>query len=205
MVVIVDYGMGNLNSVRKALEVLGADAVISNKKSDLENADRIILPGVGAFGQGMKNLKELGLIDALKKEVLEKKKPFLGLCLGMQLIAKNSTELGFNDGLGWLDAEVRSLAEKSRTIKIPHIGWNEITFKPESPLFIGFQNKPAFYFVHSYHVICNSESDVAATCDYGLTFTAAINKDNIFGTQFHPEKSQTVGLQVLKNFLDWKR
>ena len=204
MLVVVDYGMGNLNSVAKAFESLRADVVISNQVHDLEKAKRIVLPGVGAFAEGIKNLKALGLTEALREQVLERGKPFLGLCLGMQLIARDSFEMGHHQGLGWIDATVKPL-ELSDDLKSIHIGWNDISPIVEFPLFAGLGNGPNFYFVHRYHVLCKDESVVSATCRYGQTFVAAIQKDNIYGVQFHPEKSQETGLALLRNFLRWER
>lgn len=196
-IVIINYGMGNLRSVQKAFEKLGFDAVISNKLEVIKNADKIVLPGVGAFGDAMKNLKDLGLIELLNEEVLVKKKPFLGICLGMQLIAKQSEEFGEHQGLGWLDAKIVKFAQSD--LKIPHVGWNEISFDKKSALFENIPDKKDFYFVHSYYFKADREFCIA-TCNYGIDFICAVQKENIFATQFHPEKSQTHGLEILKNF-----
>lgn len=203
MLVIIDYKMGNIRSVAKAFEILGADAIISNKIEDLKKAERLVLPGVGAFSDGMKNLKELGLMESLNEEVIKNKKPFLGLCLGMQLIARESEEFGKHKGLGWLNAEIKEFKFEDKSLKIPHVGWNNINIKKAGELFDGIKNGAEYYFVHSYCMSCN-EDITTATCDYGIEFVAAVQKGNIFATQFHPEKSQTAGLKLLKNFLNWK-
>ena len=188
-VVVVDYGMGNVRSVAKAFELLGAKVVISSQAKEIKQADFIVLPGVGAFAQGMANLKKLGLISGLRQAVLKNKKPFLGICLGMQLLARDSEEFGRHKGLGWIDASVKPLESIDKKIKVPHVGWNNIKFSANCPFFKNIKQDSDLYFVHSYHLVCDLASDVAATCDYGIKFTAAINRDNIFATQFHPEKS----------------
>ncbi len=201
MIVIVDYGMGNLFSVKNALESLGVEVVISRNPEDLKRSDRIILPGVGAFPDGMKNLKESGIIPALEEEVLRKKKPFLGICLGMQLLGSVGEEYKETAGLGWLPGRVRRFQTDKKQFCIPHVGWNEVAAK-DNHLFKGLPN-PIFYFVHSYHLVPEDLSAVIATCDYGEIFAAAVQKENIFGVQFHPEKSQKDGLKVLENFLNY--
>ncbi len=202
-IAIVDYDMGNVASVQNALFSLGADALLTNNAEELKVAERIILPGVGAFGDGMANLRRLGLIDILSSEVIDKKKPFLGICLGMQLMAKESHEGGLHKGLGWIDGSVRYFGESVKNLKIPHVGWNDVYPREGSVLFKGLEKVPAFYFVHSYHLVCASDSVVSSTCDYGIKFTSSIRQHNLFGTQFHPEKSQRCGLKVLENFMNW--
>lgn len=199
MVVIIDYGMGNLFSVKNAFDAIGAESVISNDSKDLKKADKIILPGVGAFPDGMKNLKKRGFIEVLKKEVLEKEKPFLGICLGMQLLATDGEEHKLTKGLGWIPGHVRKFNVQNN-LRIPHMGWNDVFIKKENPLFESVKD-PVFYFVHSYHIVPKDSRVVIATCNYGEEFVAAIQKGNIFGVQFHPEKSQKCGLELLKNFL----
>lgn len=201
MTVVIDYGMGNLHSVSKALEVVGAKAVVTRDPQRLREAERIVLPGVGAFAQGMRHLKELNLIEALKEEVLVKKKPFLGICLGMQLTARMGEEGGPCDGLGWIDANVRRFDFDSKEFKVPHMGWNDVGFVRESPLFKGLRSPTTFYFVHSYHVVPQSHDCVVGVCEHGVVFAAAIGLENIHLVQFHPEKSQNNGLQVMENFL----
>ena len=194
--------MGNLRSVQKAFEKIGCDAVISNDHDTIEAADKIVLPGVGAFKDGMKHLTELGLVKLLTEEVFVKKKPFLGICLGMQLIAKKSYENGETKGLGWIEAEIMKFdfSNIDDRLKIPHVGWNEVKYKNRNILFQGIANANDFYFVHSYH-FSTEEDVVSSTTDYGFDFISSINKDNIFAFQFHPEKSQTSGLRILENFV----
>jgi len=201
MIAIVDYGMGNLRSVSKALDLLGFKNAVASEPEALENAERIILPGVGAFGDAMDNLREGGWIPKLENEVLAKRKPLLGVCLGMQLLAENSSENGKHDGLGWIKAGVRRFEIDEKKFKVPHVGWNDVTPSENSRLFKGMGQGKAFYFVHSYHAVCKDPKIVSATCEYGELFAAAIEKDNVCGTQFHPEKSQKWGLAVLRNFV----
>ena len=203
MIAIVDYGMGNLGSVRNMLKKIGAEACISADPGDIARADKLILPGVGAFDNGMQNLSSRGLIDILNEEVLNQKKPILGICLGAQLLTRRSEE-GTLPGLGWLNAEtIRfSFPDEKNHLKIPHMGWNEITIKRNNSLLCGFEETPRFYFVHSYHLHCLDQEDIIATSAHGIEFTAAVNRGNIWGTQFHPEKSHKFGLKVLINFAD---
>ncbi len=202
MIAIVDYGMGNLASIKKALEYVGAKVFLVNNPRELSRAEKIVLPGVGAFADGIGRLKSTGLFEELKKAVLEDKKKLFGICLGMQLLAKKSFEFGEHDGIGLIDAEVRKFDFTDRApLRVPHVGWNNVDFKIDSPYFKGIASGSDFYFVHSYHVVCENAGLVAATSDYGGTFTAAIVKDNIFATQFHPEKSQECGLKMLENFV----
>jgi imidazole glycerol-phosphate synthase subunit HisH len=199
MIAVVDYGMGNLRSVAKALEAIGGEPRVTRDASDLRAASHIVLPGVGAFAQCMANLRATQLVDVLDEEVRHKKKPFLGICLGMQLLARDSDEGGLHEGLGWLPASVHRLRGDGG-LKVPHIGWNDVRATPGTPLFTGVRH-PVFYFVHSYYVDCTDPQLVAATCDYGQTFPAAIVADNVCAVQFHPEKSQMNGLRFLQNFL----
>ena len=200
MIVIVDYGMGNLRSIYKALNRLDIEAKISANVHDIEAAGKLILPGVGHFGRGMQNLRERGMIDPLTRKVLKEKTPILGICLGMQLFCKSSEE-GASEGLGWLNAEtVRFDVQDKRQYKIPHIGWNSLAFRKEQPLFSGLQNRDLFYFVHSYHLVCHEDENVLSSTTYDYPFVSAVQKDNIVGTQFHPEKSRRIGLRILKNF-----
>src|SRR5215470_10712463 len=219
MVVVVDYGICNVRSVVKALELVGATVRVSSVRRDLEEAERIVLPGVGAFEHGMTNLAARGLIEPLADQVLGKGKPFLGICLGMQLLARTSHEFGVHEGLGWLPATVMAFALegegqsgegssgegfRARGLKVPHIGWTEVSLDRATPLFAGVSKAPSFYFVHSYHMVCDTTDLVAASAEYGVRFTAAVQRDNIFATQFHPEKSQDDGLRLLENFLQWQ-
>ena len=202
MILIVDYGMGNLRSVAKAFEAIGCSTLVSSDPRDFDRADRIVLPGDGAFGAGMAQLQRLGLIEPLRRAVGGEGKPFLGICLGMQLLAKTGWEHGRCEGLGWIDAEVRPLKEAAPTVRVPHIGWNGVRIQPGARLFHDLPKEPVFYFVHSYHVCCTERHAIAGMCDYGVLFVAAIEYENVFATQFHPEKSQQVGLQVLRNFVN---
>jgi glutamine amidotransferase len=204
MICIIDYGMGNLLSVRHAVESLGATVKICNNPEELGEAERLILPGVGAFRDCIGNLRSRGFADVLTHLVLERRKPILGICLGMQVMASTGFEGGEYSGLGWLAAEVVRLQPNPPALRIPHIGWNDVESRPGSPLFKGLPPTPCFYFVHSYHMKCRNPEEVDATCDYGGVFTCAVRKGNIFATQFHPEKSQDHGLKFLENFLRWR-
>lgn len=202
-ILIIDYGMGNLQSVANAFEAIGEKVLVSNKKSDIDDAEKIVLPGVGAFEIGMQNLRKSGIIGILKKNVLVKKKPFLGICLGMQLLASKGRENGLYAGLDWIQGTVEKLNPPDKSLKIPHVGWNDVLIEKQNPLFSGFKPPPTFYFVHSYHFVCKNKADEIAFCDYGGKFVSAVQKGNIFAVQFHPEKSQQNGLQLLKNFVDF--
>jgi len=202
MIVIIDYGMGNVQSVKNAIEFLGYDVVISRNKNDIIRAEKLILPGVGTFKDGMKNLKDFGLIDLLTDQVINKKKPILGICLGMQLFGTDSEEGDYCKGLGWINANVRQLNVKSRGLKLPHIGWNNIKIKKEDLLFKGIPDNSDFYFVHSYHVMPKDDKLITSICAYGQEFASTMHKNNIYCTQFHPEKSQAFGLRILENFIE---
>ncbi|MBV9462884.1 MAG: imidazole glycerol phosphate synthase subunit HisH [Verrucomicrobiae bacterium] len=205
MVVVVDYGMGNIRSVSKAFEACGAEVKVSSDPKDLEAAERIVLPGVGAFGDCMDNLQNVRLLEVLREEVVTKKKPYFGICLGMQILAKTGEEKGHHHGLGWLPGRTIGFSfNGSAPLKVPHIGWNNIEIVRDSPLWKGLGSKLDFYFVHSFHLVTEEASAVAATCEYGICFNAAVQKDNIFATQFHPEKSQECGLKIIRNFMVWK-
>lgn len=203
MITVIDYGMGNLQSVSNALEALGADFRLTQNPKDLEDAHGIILPGVGAFGEGMGNLHKLGFVDVLHHQVLQKKKPYLGICLGLQFLGHVSHEEGRHEGLRWLRGEVRLLKPDRSDCKVPHMGWNNVEIVKPSSLFAGMQEAPVFYFVHGYHLELDPAEGAALTAiaHHGQAVTAAIRKDNIHGVQFHPEKSQGAGLMLLRNFL----
>ncbi|MCX6165443.1 MAG: imidazole glycerol phosphate synthase subunit HisH [Ignavibacteriae bacterium] len=203
MIGIVDYGMGNLLSVKSAFEMIGADVKICKDSNELQNFEKIVLPGVGAFGDCIKNLEEKNFISKLNEEILVKEKPILGICLGMQVMAKTGYEGGNFKGLGWFDADVELLIPNDSNLKIPHIGWNNISYKKDFPLFKNLPSSPDVYFVHSYYMNCENEENICATAEYGGNFTAAVCKKNIFATQFHPEKSQDYGLKILENFIKW--
>ncbi|MFH1067220.1 MAG: imidazole glycerol phosphate synthase subunit HisH [bacterium] len=198
-VAIIDYGMGNIGSVQNALKEIGAQPAVVQHPKEVKKFNRIILPGVGAFGDAMRILRERGLDEALTQAV-EKGTPLLGVCLGMQLIASSSEEGGDHRGLNWIDAKVVRLKAKAG-VKIPHIGWNSVSFQKKSPLIEGVPDGSDFYFVHSYHVVCKNKKDVLATCEHGQTFAAMLARDNLYAAQFHPEKSQREGLKILSNFL----
>ncbi len=198
MIAVIDYGMGNVRSIEKALDKINAEYLITRTPEGLDKATHILLPGVGHFELGMKNLETSGFVIALNEQVIKKKKPFLGICLGMQLLFKKSEEAPGIPGLGFIDGEVKKF--KDIPYKIPHIGWNESRIKEGVKLFEGIENDTNFYFIHSYHATL-SEDIPHATTDYGYDFVSAVEKGNILGTQFHPEKSQKKGLQILKNFV----
>lgn len=201
-IVIVDYRTGNWNSIKTTLARLGTASIISSRIDDLDRADKIILPGVGHFTKAMANLNELGLLDTLNEAVLIKRKPVLGICLGMQLTATRSQESDI-PGLQWLDAEaVRLNITADARRKVPHMGWNRIQIKKGSALLKGVENLSEFYFAHSYHLKLNDRSDLLTETEYGNSFPSAVERNNIFGVQFHPEKSHRAGAQVLKNFIE---
>lgn len=203
MIGIVNYGMGNLKSVFNAIEYQGGQALICDSVADLDKVNKIIIPGVGAFGKCITNLREAGFEDKLNDYVMKKGIPTLGICVGMQIMATRGIEGGEWAGLNWFDAEVIKIDSQDNTLRIPNIGWTEIELKQKHPLFDRMPQKPVVYFVHSYYMKCRNQDDVLATYSYGDTITACVGKNNIVATQFHPEKSQDVGLQLLDNFLKW--
>lgn len=203
MIGIVDYGMGNLQSVFSAFDYLGTDVKICRNPEELTSVDRIVIPGVGAFKDCIYRLNESGFSEALNEEVRKKAKPTLGICLGMQVMASWGTEGGHFQGLSWIDGSVDRLKPTDPQKKVPNIGWNNVKYNPEIPLFHGLPKQVDFYLVHSYYFRADDPSVVVATYDYDHVVTAAILKDNIFATQFHPEKSQDYGLKVLDNFISW--
>lgn len=200
-VAIVDYGMCNLDSVYRAVEECGAEAVVTSEKGVLAKADCIILPGVGSFADGMKHIRELGLEEPLKEEVVSKGIPLLGICLGMQLLADSGCEGGETKGLGLIPGRIERLRPVSNDTKIPHIGWNEVFIEKGSGLFNGISSGRDFYFVHSYSFNCADKSDILAQTPYCGSFVSAVEKNNIYGVQFHPEKSMRWGLELVRNFL----
>ncbi len=205
MIAIIDYHMGNLRSVQKAVEHVGDKAEIISEPDGLANADKVILPGVGAFADAIDRLKSVGM-DKVILDVINEGRPFLGICLGYQLLFDKSYENGEYQGLGVFPGEnVRfdfSNIDTPDKLKIPHMGWNRIDCRSECPLFNGIENMPYVYFVHSFHPTTVDDSIIAATTEYGYTFPSAVWKENVFATQFHPEKSQAVGLKILKNFVN---
>jgi glutamine amidotransferase len=201
-VTIVDYGLCNLDSIFRAVEECGGKPTITDQAKIMETATHIILPGVGAFRQAMQNLRERRLEEPLYEQVIHQQIPFLGICLGMQLLATKGHEGGETPGLGWIDGEVRHFTPTAARERIPHTGWNEVYFnQPDCPLFKGISPGKDFYFVHSYHFCEVKDPEILAYTPYCGRFISAVGKDLIFGVQFHPEKSQRLGFQVLKNFL----
>lgn len=199
MVAVIDYDAGNIKSVQKALEFLGEQAVVTRKKEEILSAERVILPGVGSFGDAMKKLESFGLIPVIK-EVAEQKIPFLGICLGLQLLFEESEESPGVKGLGLLSGKIVRIP-KEKGLKIPQIGWNALEYPSEGRLFQNVPEGSYVYFVHSYYLQAKEKEIVKATAEYGVTVEASVEKDNIFACQFHPEKSSEVGLLILKNFL----
>lgn len=203
MIAIIDYGLGNPPSVRNMLRKAGAEAIVTATPSQILAADRLILPGVGAFDHGMQNLADRGLIDVLNEAVLQRKTPMLGICLGLQLMSRGSEE-GQLPGLGWLDADtVKFSSEAVKDLRVPHMGWNEVQPHGTSFLATPIEADARFYFVHSYHVVCRTPDDVALAATYGGPIVAGAVRGNIAGTQFHPEKSHRFGLALLKRFVAW--
>lgn len=198
MIAIIDYDAGNLKSVEKALKYLGQDCIVSRNRDEILAADKVILPGVGAFGDAMGKLNSYGLVDVIK-EYVATGKPFLGICLGLQLIFDESEETPGVKGLSLLPGKIVRIPDKD-DLKIPHIGWNDITINPASKLFNGLEDNSYVYFVHSYYLQAENLSDVAATTEYSAHIHAAVERGNIFATQFHPEKSGDVGMKILTNF-----
>jgi glutamine amidotransferase len=203
MIAVIDYGMGNMRSLKNAFAYLGYEAVITSSIQEIRASNRIVLPGVGAFGDAMLVIRNLGLDSVLTHEVLEAKKPVLGICLGMQLLGRLSYEHGIHTGLGWISADIHRITA-SAPLKVPHVGWNSLHFQPNDWLFKGIDPKQAsFYFTHSYQMECEVAKNIVATVDYGGPITAAIRLDNIVAVQFHPEKSQDNGLKMLENWATW--
>ena len=201
MIAIIDYGMGNIHSVNKALESCGAKTQVTNNPEDIQIADKVILPGVGAFNDAMDELKKQNLIKAIKNHI-NNKKIFLGICLGMQILFKGSQEAKGVDGLGILKGLVKRF-ENKKNLKIPHIGWNKLKIVSDKcPLLKDIPDNPHVYFCHSYYPMPEDKNIIAATTDYGTDFTSVIWQDNVYGAQFHPEKSQETGLKILRNFVD---
>ena len=198
---IIDYGMGNLQSVRNALERVGCEVLVSSNPATLSDADALILPGVGAFGEAMSNLHKRKLVEPLRRAVLDDGIPLLGICLGMQLLADSSEEGGNHTGLSLIPGQIRAIPE-STGLHLPHIGWNDLSVCTHDPLFLDLPDKSAFYFVHSYRFECDP-AYISAITDYGVDITAAVQRDHIFGVQFHPERSQRKGLRLLRNFIDF--
>ncbi len=202
-VLVVDYGVGNIGSIVNMLRRIGVQAIASATASAVDNASRIILPGVGSFDTAMARLAETGIVPALEKRVLHDRVPILGICLGMQILTRGSEE-GQLPGLGWLDADVVRIRPESagRRLRIPHMGWNQVRPRGSHALFEGLERGARFYFVHSYHAV-SAQQHVLCTTDYGYEFASGLVKENVLGVQFHPEKSHKYGLQLLKNFVNF--
>lgn len=200
MITIVNYGLGNIRAFANVYKRLGTNVTIASHADDLKNASKIILPGVGAFDYAMKLLNNSGMRGELERRVLDNKIPVLGICVGMQMLAKSSEE-GVLQGLGWIDGSViRFRSDLEKTTRLPHMGWNTITPVSENPLLNGFDSTSRFYFLHSYYFVCNNETDVIAKSEYGEEFASGISNSNIYGIQFHPEKSHSNGIRLLDNF-----
>lgn len=202
MIGIINYGSGNIQAILNIYKRLNIHTFVANTSEDINKAEKLILPGVGAFDQTMEKLVSSGLIEALNKQVLKKKIPVLGICVGMQVMALNSDE-GVHEGLGWFDAEVKKLYPRNNNgvdVLLPHMGWNSVQQLKDNLLFKGIDPERGFYFLHSYYFVCNDEDDIMTKTNYGNIITSAVSRDNIFGTQFHPEKSHINGIQIFKNF-----
>jgi len=203
MIIVIDYEMGNIGSIINMIKKTGGEAVLSSDLARIETAEKLILPGVGSFDTGMQNLDKLGLVDVLRRRVVREKVPILGICLGMQLLSEKSEE-GVLPGLGFISGQTVKFKfdNVNANLRIPHMGWNSVNIKKESPLFYEMYENPIFYFVHSYHIVCNNAEDVLTTTNYGYEFTSSLQRVNILGTQFHPEKSHKYGLRLMKNFVE---
>lgn len=201
MIAVIDYGMGNVGSILNMFRKIGVPSVLSHDIEQLENADKLILPGVGTFDMGMQKLNENGLADAIIKHAIDNQKPLLGICLGMQMLGRKSEE-GKASGLGLIPFDNKRFVFEANThLKIPHMGWDiTVTRNEDDPLVEGLSKVQRYYFVHSYHAVCDSEDNVLMRCEYGYSFAAAVKKSNIYGVQFHPEKSHKFGMALLENF-----
>jgi len=201
-IAIIDYGMGNIHSVAKAIQICGAEPIITNQRNQIGLADKIILPGVGAFDDAMQELKDQDLVSAIQEQV-SSKKPFLGICLGMQLLLESSQEAKINKGLGIFKGQVVKFTVGQGGLRIPHMGWNDLKVVAKDCLLLkDIQGSSQVYFCHSYYPVPSDKSIIAATCDYGLEFGCVLRQDNVYGVQFHPEKSQALGLKIIQNFVD---
>lgn len=202
MIAVIDYGMGNIGSIINMLKKIGTESMATSDESEISRAEKIILPGVGSFDKGMQNVMDRSLVPVLKKKAFEEKVPILGICLGMQLLTRSSEE-GRLQGLGMIDADTIRFqpVDSEPGLKIPHMGWNHVVICKPCPLTRNLGDEPRYYFVHSYHVVCDDPSDTILQTVYGIPFTSAFQKENISGVQFHPEKSHTFGIRLLSNFV----
>ena len=201
MITIIDYGVGNLGSVANMIKKVGGKSIITANQDEVKKATKIILPGVGSFDNGVAKLREYGLWEVIEDKVLKDKIPFMGICLGMQLLT-NGSEEGKLDGFGFVDADVKKFEFENLNLKVPHMGWNIIKHNKSSNLFNEIDSEKRFYFVHSFYVSCNDTNDILTTTNYGYEFVSSFEKDNIIGCQFHPEKSHKFGMQLFKNFVE---
>ena len=205
MITIIDYGVGNLHSIKNMLKKIGTEAIISSLPADIDSAEKLILPGVGAFDYGMQQIQESGFLGNLRQKVIQNKTPLLGVCLGAQLLLEGSAEGMPVPGLGWIKGKVVKF-DQGRipgNFKIPHMGWNDVQLKKESRLFYGMYPDQRFYFVHSYHMACAEEEDVLAESNYSYNFVSAVERGNVLGVQFHPEKSHKFGMKLYENFIKY--
>jgi len=203
VIVIVDVGIGNLGSILNMLRKTGVEACISSKVSEIDKADKLILPGDGSFDVGMRNLAASGLLEILRRKIADEKVPILGICLGMQMFGRSSKE-GELPGLGWIDAHcIKFRFDSMNQLRVPHMGWNTVAILNDSPLFRNMGDEPRFYFVHSYHLVCADPADITTVTNHGYDFVSSVKKGNIYGTQFHPEKSHRFGMTLLKNFAEF--
>jgi glutamine amidotransferase len=201
---LIDTGVNNLLSICNALEMAGAELNICRTPEELADAERLVLPGVGAYRDCIGGLVNGGFVPTLNELVFQKKLPILGICVGMQMMARRSFEGGEHEGLGWFEGDVVKIQPGDPALRVPQIGWNTTTFRAGEPLAAGLPANPDLYYVHSYYMKCDNDDDIAATCRYGITVTSSVRKANIVATQFHPEKSQDFGLRILENFLRWE-
>ena len=201
MIGVINYGSGNFTSVLNGLRSVGAKLHVITTPADFARVSHVVLPGVGAFQTAMKRLSDLNLVEPLKRAVCEERKWFLGICVGMQILTDVGYEGGAHQGLELIPGECRKINTQGSELRLPHIGWNEMTCSLDNPLFQRLSSRPTFYFVHSFQVVCADDAQAIGRCDYGESVTAVVQRDNIYGVQFHPEKSQQDGLQLLKNFI----
>jgi imidazole glycerol phosphate synthase, glutamine amidotransferase subunit len=201
MIAVIDYGMGNVSSIVNMLKKIGVTATLANNRSEIEKAEKLILPGVGAFDAGMQKLNDSGLVNAIRNHALVERKPLLGICLGMQMLGRQSEE-GKAPGLQFIPFDTKRFDFKGdTTLKIPHMGWDLASSEQkDDPMLQGLDPMQRYYFVHSYYAVCDNEENVLMRCDYGYSFAAAVKKDNVYGVQFHPEKSHNFGMALLENF-----